>query len=323
MTRDQDPRPAAAEPTLFDEGAGVTRVDLRWRGMPGQIASYLLSDGGALAVVEPGPGRTLPTLLAALERLGHVPRYVTHNLVTHVHLDHAGAAGELATLAPGASVYVHPLGARHLVDPTRLFGSAQRIYGDRMEELWGSMLPLPQERLRVLTDEARVTIGGRTLVALDTPGHAVHHHAFFDPDERVVFGGDVTGIRLSGAAYVRPPTPPPDIDVARWLASIARIRALRPDRVLPTHFGGVADAGWHLDQLEARLRDWAAWAEERVAAGDDLAAMSGALAAKAHAEVVSALGSEAAAIDYEEAVPSPMLAAGLHRWASRHRAEQA
>jgi glyoxylase-like metal-dependent hydrolase (beta-lactamase superfamily II) len=299
--------------TTFQEAPGITRIDLQWRGLEGQIAAYVVEDQQELALVEVGPERTLPTLLAGLQAMGRAPEEVTRILVTHVHLDHAGAAGALAALAPRASVYVHPLGAAHLMDPSRLLRSAGRIYGDRMDELWGAMTPVASDRLVVLPDGGRVRVGRRTLIAVDTPGHARHHHAFHDPDAALLFGGDVTGIRLPGHSYVRPPTPPPELEVDRWLESIARIRALRPRRLLPTHFGGAADAERHLDELAERLRHWTEWARARLAAGDDLPALGEHLRDMAHREALEACGSAAAAAAYEEAVPSGMLAAGLYR----------
>lgn len=298
---------------LFVEAEGITRVDLGWRGMPAQIAAYILEDADGLAVVDPGPGSTLPTLLRALERLGRAPAEIGRILLTHVHLDHAGAAGALARIALSATIHVHPRGAAHLADPARLLSSARRIYAERMDALWGTMEPVPAERLRVLEDGDRVRVGARTLVAVDSPGHASHHHAYHEPDAGLLFGGDVTGIRLGGARYVRPPTPPPDVDVPRWLESLERIRGLRPGRILPTHFGGSTDAAWHLEDLAARLRTWTAWARARLAAGDDLPALAAALERMAHDEAVAACGSEAVARDYETAVPATMQAAGLFR----------
>jgi glyoxylase-like metal-dependent hydrolase (beta-lactamase superfamily II) len=176
------------------------------------------------------------------------------------------------------------------------------------------MRPLPRARLRVLEDGEAVMIGRRVLRAVDTPGHAWHHHVYFDPDARVLFGGDVTGIRLAGQPYVRPPTPPPDLDVERWIESLDRIRELGPVRLLPTHFGGSTDVEWHLEELRTRLVEWKRWAAGRIAAGDDLPRLAAALERKAHAEVLAACGGDEAALAYEEAVPSPMLAAGFHRY---------
>jgi glyoxylase-like metal-dependent hydrolase (beta-lactamase superfamily II) len=297
---------------LHAESPGVTRVDLRWRGLVGQVAAYLLADGDGLAVIDCGPGSTLGALLHAVRAAGHDPAALTHLLVTHVHLDHAGAAGALLRAAPRARLYVHPRGARHLQDPSRLLASAARIYGDQMDALWGTMLPVPAERMQVLEDGDEVRVGRRVLRALATPGHAVHHHVYHDGE--ILFSGDAGGIRLDGAAYVRPPTPPPDIDVPAWRASIARMRALGAARILPAHFGGAADVAWHLDDLESRLVDWAGWSARELAAGADLAILAEKLRAKAHAEVLAAGGSDDAALAYEAAVPAEMMAAGLLRY---------
>ncbi|HEX6751772.1 MAG TPA: MBL fold metallo-hydrolase [Longimicrobium sp.] len=289
-------------------------MDLVWNGYPRQVASYLVDGGDALAVVESGPGSTLPAVLGAVRALGRDPAEITHVLVTHVHLDHAGGAGGLLAHAPRAKVYVHPRGARHLADPSRLLASATMLYGDQMDRLWGSMVPVPADRLVVLQDGDEVRIGTRRLRAIDTPGHASHHHAYHDPDARLVFTGDVGGIRIDRAPYVCAPTPPPDIDLDAWQESLRRLRALDAAMLLPTHFGGVTDAAWHLDDLSARLRGWAAWTEAQALAGAGSAAMAAAMRHRATADIVAATGSEAAARAYELAVPYPMMAAGLARW---------
>jgi glyoxylase-like metal-dependent hydrolase (beta-lactamase superfamily II) len=303
----------------FEESPGVHRIDLNWNGLPGQVASYLVDGGSELAVVESGPGSTLPTLLDGVRSLGREPEEITHVLVTHVHLDHAGGAGALLRHASRARVYVHPRGARHLLDPSRLLASAALLYGDRMDELWGEMAPVPHDRLAVLEDGAEVRVGGRRLVAVDTPGHAGHHHAFHDPDAGLVFTGDVAGIRLGGARYVAAPTPPPEIDLDAWAKSLDRLRALRPRMLLPTHFGGVDDPGWHLDDLAARLAGWARWMETQAAAGVAGSALAAALRERATADLLAATESQDTARAYAVLVPYPMMAAGLERWYARHR----
>ncbi|HYW05834.1 MAG TPA: MBL fold metallo-hydrolase [Longimicrobium sp.] len=300
----------------YAEAEGVARIDLRWRDLAGQVASYIVADGGELAVIESGPGSTLPALLDGIRAAGHDPGAVTHILLTHVHLDHAGGAGELLRSTPRATVYVHPRGARHLTRPERLLASATRIYGDRMERLWGTIIPVPEDRLRVLDDGDEVRIGRRILRAIDTPGHAVHHHAYHDPDAGLLFSGDVGGIRFPGVAHVRPPTPPPDIDVVAWLGSIRRMRELGAHRILPTHFGGADDVEWHLDDLETRLVAWADWFTRELAAGANLAELTVALQERSRDEVVASVGSAEVASAYEASVPSPMMAAGLARYAA-------
>ncbi|MBV9108223.1 MAG: MBL fold metallo-hydrolase [Gemmatimonadetes bacterium] len=309
-------------PRPYEEAPGVHRVDLVWNGLPGQVASYLLDGGDALAVVESGPTSTLPAVLDAMRALGREPEEITHVLVTHVHLDHAGGAGALLRHAPRAKVYVHPLGAKHLADPSRLLASATQLYGDAMDRLWGEMIAVPQDRMVVLQDGDEVRIGGRRLRAVDTPGHARHHHAYHDPGEGLVFTGDVGGIRLQGHPYVSAPTPPPDIDLDAWQESIRRLRALDAAILLPTHFGGFGDPAWHLDDLAARLAAWAEWTGAQARAGAGSAAMAAALRDRATADIIAATGSEEAARAYELAVPYPMMAAGLERWWNVHRRDR-
>lgn len=303
-----------AEAAIHEEAAGITRIDHGWGG-PGFIASYLVAEGSDLALVEAGPASTLEALLAGVRAAGHDPARLTHLLLTHVHLDHAAGAGQLARMAPRARIYVHGVGAPHLEDPSRLLASAARLYGDRMDQMWGTMLPVPRGRIHVPADGEAIPVGARTLVALHTPGHATHHLAFHDPDARLVFTGDVAGIRLDEAPHVRPPTPPPDLDTPRWLESIARLRALRPEMLLLTHFGAVADAGWHLDDLAARLVDWTRRAGETT----DPAELAAALRADGDAQLVAATGDAALVRRYAESIPYEMMAAGLLRQAHPRR----
>jgi glyoxylase-like metal-dependent hydrolase (beta-lactamase superfamily II) len=297
-----------AEARIHSEAPGVTRIDHGWGG-PGFIASYLIEDAGELALVEAGPASTLDALLAGIRAAGQDPADLSHILLTHIHLDHAAAAGQLARIAPNAAVHVHPLGAWHLADPSRLLASAARLYGARMQEMWGTMLPVPAERIRTPEDGGAVRVGGRSLVALETPGHASHHFAFHDPDACLLFTGDVGGIRLESAPHVRPPTPPPELDTPAWLASIARLRDLEPRMLLPTHFGGIEDVAWHLDDLEARLRDWTRLA----AAHADPAAFAADLQRRGDAELLAATGDAGLVRRYAESIPYDMMAVGLLR----------
>lgn len=304
---------------LYREAEGVTRIDHGWRGA-GFIASYLVEDGDGLALVEAGPASTLDTLLAGIRAAGRDPAELTHILLTHIHLDHAAGAGHLARIAPRARVVVHPLGAHHLADPSRLLSSAARIYGDQMEALWGTMIPVDEERIDAAEDGLAVRVGGRTLRAVETPGHADHHHAWHDPDARLVFSGDVGGVRLDHALHVRPPTPPPDVDTGRWLESVNRLRALRPRVLLPTHFGGIHDPEWHLDDLETRLRAWTALAEGFDPR--DRAGLARALAESADPELLEASGDPALVGRYAETIPYDMMAAGLLRQRGRAAPER-
>ncbi len=231
-------------------------LDTLFQDEPGVIASYLLTGPNGLALVDVGSGATIETLLNAIRTSGHDPAEVKHLLITHVHMDHAGAAGALLAHMPQATVYVHRIGAPHLIDPSKLVKSAARIYGDQMERLWGHMEPVPEDRLIILDDTSEVTVGERTFAVLYTPGHAIHHVAYYDRRHAAVFTGDVAGVRLEGVDYVRPPTPPPDLDLEQWSASIERLKALRARSFYLPHFGPVYNTQDHLTQLRDRLYAW-------------------------------------------------------------------
>ncbi len=231
-------------------------TDLYFRGRQQAIASYTLTSGGETAIVETGPSTTISSLTNGLAQAGVSPLSVSKILLTHIHLDHAGATGSLMELLPNAVVYVSEVGAPHLADPSKLVGSASRIYGDQMEALWGEVLPVPEDRLRPLADGAVVRVGDLELHALYTPGHASHHLAYWVPASGAVFTGDAAGVRLPGTDRVLPPTPPPDLDLEEWDSSIERILGLHPSTMYLTHFGGFHDAERHLSELRARLFEW-------------------------------------------------------------------
>jgi glyoxylase-like metal-dependent hydrolase (beta-lactamase superfamily II) len=241
----------------------VVRVlDLRFQGAERVIAGFLLDSGEGPVLVETGPESCYPRLVEALRAEGVAPGEVRHVFVTHIHLDHAGAAWRLAEL--GATVYVHPRGAPHLVDPSRLLASAERIYGDQLKALWGEVRGIPEERVRPLADGEVVVLGGLEVQAVETPGHASHHHAYRVGE--VVFTGDVAGVRIAPGP-VLPPTPPPDIHLEAWKASLDRLRALRPRALYLTHFGPYEDVEAHLEALEATLLAWADWVRARLKEG--------------------------------------------------------
>ncbi len=229
----------------------IRALDLKFRQTPGLIAAWLLESAGEKALVEAGPGSTLPRLLEALQEAGATPGEIGKVFVTHVHLDHAGAAGWWAR--QGARVYCHPRARRHLVDPSRLLAGAHEVYGEAMESLWGEMLAAPEDKVTALEDGENVTVGEITLTALDTPGHARHHHAYAAGE--VCFTGDVAGIRLEGSAYLSVAAAPPQFELEPYLASARRLRAAGFERLCLTHFGEVADADAHLAAYETRLRE--------------------------------------------------------------------
>ncbi len=231
-------------------------LDTLYQGEPGIIASYLLTGSAGAALIDVGSAATTDQLIASMRLAGVDPREIRHIVLTHIHLDHAGAAGQLLGMCPEAKVYVHPSGARHLSDPSRLLQSAERIYGDRMQALWGTIVAVPAERLRVLAEGQAIRVGERTLHALHTPGHATHHIAYHDAARGEVFAGDVAGVRLEGIDLVRPPTPPPDLQLEDWYSSIDRLLDLNPRKLYLAHFGEVLNVGEHFGALRARLSLW-------------------------------------------------------------------
>ncbi|MBI5825986.1 MAG: MBL fold metallo-hydrolase [Chloroflexi bacterium] len=227
----------------------IVTIDLNFQNKTQAIASYLIRHNDAAVLIESGPGSSLPALEAGLAKEHLSPRDVTHVLLTHIHLDHAGAAGWLSQ--QGAEIYVHPNGAPHLLNPEKLIASATRIYGDRMEKLWGEFLPVEQNQLKVPKDAEEIVIGSLRFVAVNTPGHAEHHYSYLFED--VCFSGDVGGVRMPGFPYLRAPMPPPELHFGRWLESIARLRKEKFTRIAPTHFGIYEDAEWQLNELEKNL----------------------------------------------------------------------
>lgn len=292
-------------------------IDLNFQGQQGVIAAYLIEDAGEKALVEVGPGSTVDNLLAGLRELDVDPDDITSLLVTHVHLDHAGAAGTLVRLLPRARLYVHEIGAPHLIDPTKLVASATRIYGDMMGPLWGDIEPVPAERMTVLTEGSTVRIGGRTLTARYTPGHASHHVAFHEVNSGAVFTGDVAGVRLQGIEYVRPPTPPPDLDLELWSTSLDLLIALRPQALYLTHFGKSISVESHLDETRERLFAWAELLRGGKANGLDRDALIEMLRERGDAEILEATGDQGAATRFELATPYFMSVDGYLRYFRR------
>ncbi len=238
--------------------AGLDYVDLNFLGVPEIIATAILHSTAGVALVDPGPATTIDNLSRALQEKGIALRDVRQILLTHIHLDHAGATGSLVRANPDIEVFVHERGARHMIDPSKLMASAGRLYGGDMERLWGEFLPVPAERIRALKGEERITAAGRDLHVAYTPGHASHHVTFFDRSTRVAFCGDTAGIRRHGLGYIMPPTPPPDIDLEAWRASVDRILQWDPDTLFLTHFGPFHGARPHFQGMMENLDAWSA-----------------------------------------------------------------
>ncbi|MDR7485523.1 MAG: MBL fold metallo-hydrolase [Armatimonadota bacterium] len=227
-------------------------IDTDYEGTPQAIGAYLLT-GDRPALIETGPASTVETLLDGVQAAGVEPEHLQALAVTHIHLDHAGATGTLVRRFPHLEVYVHPVGAPHLADPSRLVSSARRLYGADLERLFGEVAPVPHGRIRAISDGAEVLLGSRRLAVFDTPGHARHHVVYFDRASKDLFTGDAAGVALPGSRYVRPPTPPPELDVPAWDATIGRLRGLGVRRLLLTHFGAHTWVEELLAQLQQRL----------------------------------------------------------------------
>jgi glyoxylase-like metal-dependent hydrolase (beta-lactamase superfamily II) len=288
----------------------IHTIDLHFLGRPGSIAAYLVPYSGGAVLVDPGPSSTLPALEAGLAAHGLDLGRVTHVLVTHIHLDHVGAAGTLARR--GTRVLVHPDGARHLFDPTRLLASAARLFGDRMEALWGEFLPVPAAQLDEVPDGAEISIGELRFTALHTPGHARHHVAYLLDD--TVFSGDVGGVRFPGPFYLRLPFVPPETHFAEWAASLERIRASGARRIAATHFGIYDDAAAHLDLGLRLLEATSAWLEWFMPSRPGLDALEAEFSARMR-RLGREMGLSEAQLDvYEADNPSRLCARGLERY---------
>jgi glyoxylase-like metal-dependent hydrolase (beta-lactamase superfamily II) len=243
----------------------IYTIDLNFQGIPKTIACYLLDGPDGYVLVETGPGSTLPTLLAWLAKKGLTPNDIKHVLVTHIHLDHSGAAGWWAN--QGAQVYVHHVGAQHLIDPRRLLASASLIYGSQMQPLWGEITPAPAERITPLYDGDKVEVAGIALTALDTPGHAYHHHVYVL--DTIAFTGDAAGVRILDTGLVDVPAPPPEFNLDVWQTTIARLLNHSFEAIYPTHFGKLIEWRNQLESLSDLLETAAYFVKRRLDRGLD------------------------------------------------------
>jgi len=271
-------------------------IDVFHEGLEHVICAWQVDD----VIVDPGPESTSDTLLDALGN--EEPRAL---LLTHIHFDHAGAAGALVRRWPELEVWVHERGARHLADPTRLVASAKRLYGEEFDRLWGEVVPIPAKNLRVLS-------GGESRDGWDvayTPGHASHHVSYRHADSGWVFAGDTAGVRLPPGELLLPPTPPPEFDLAAWRASIDTIEAWEPQTLAITHFGDYRDVAEHLD----RLREALARLTELATRTD-----SDGYAAALRAELADALD-ESAAVSFAQAMAPEDQWLGIDRYFDRRR----
>ncbi len=245
----------------------VWAIDLGFQGWDKIVHAYLLTSPDELALIETGPTSTLPALYAGIAAAGFDISLLRKILVSHIHLDHSGGAGAIMRDYPEVEVLVHPIGAPHLIDPSRLVSSAARLYTDRMDELWGEVVPAPEERVISLSDGETLDAAGHVLSVLFTAGHASHHVAFWEPDLSLIFTGDVGGVRMPGSGYVLPPAPPPDLAPDAWAISVERMRQTGAQRLCLTHGGVFDDATGHLETILPNLEEIEAVCRESMLAG--------------------------------------------------------
>jgi glyoxylase-like metal-dependent hydrolase (beta-lactamase superfamily II) len=283
------------------------------------IGSYLLAGRDELAIIDPGPGSMVESLLTSIQAVGFDPQEVTHILATHVHLDHMGAAGTLVRQLPRAQVYAHSKGAPHLLDTAKVVASASRIFGERMKLLWGEIESTPQERLSIIEGGDILNIAGRRLEVHYTPGHAVHHVIFFDAHSGELFTGDVAGVKLQDVDYVRPPTPPPDLDLEAWSNSINLVKSLRPNVLYIGHFGAIKNIPEHFDLLREKLNSWGDFVLGAMRDGKDEAEITALLIEHTKPELLRAAHNPHAIERYEIATNYPMTVQGYMRyWRKKH-----
>jgi glyoxylase-like metal-dependent hydrolase (beta-lactamase superfamily II) len=285
-------------------------LDTRHLGRNGIIAATAVETDEGLILFDAGPESTFENVAAEIRGLGFAIEDVRHVFLSHIHFDHAGAAWRFAEL--GATIYVHPRGAAHLLDPENLVNSARRIFGNELQRLWGHVAPVWQDRIRVLQDDEVVPLRPLQIRAIETPGHASHHHIYHWDD--TVFGGDVAGVRIGNGPPI-PPLVPPELHVESWRESIAKIRALDPARLYLPHFGVVdVDVQGHLAALEDRVMRWPNWFRDRLRRGANEAELRRSFAELEHGELREGGATEADVLAYEQADPSYMAVAAVERY---------
>jgi glyoxylase-like metal-dependent hydrolase (beta-lactamase superfamily II) len=268
-------------------------IDLLHGGAARTVGVYLLDTSEGLSLFDCGPSSCIAALKAGLAERGVELGDVNNLLLSHIHLDHAGAAGSLVREHPELRVWVSEVGAPHLIDPSRLERSARRLYGETFDGLWGELAPVPEQNVRIAGDRAA------GLEVFAAPGHASHHICYFD--DSTLYAGDAAGVRIQPSRSVLPPTPPPDIDVEAWYRTLEQIERRAPERLALIHFGLADDVSRHLAELRERLDTWAKRVEEGMAEAEFVAA------AKADLPPDEADG-------YDRAMPFWQSYAGLRRY---------
>lgn len=302
-----------------NNSAKVHTLDLHFLGLPGTIASYLVPHKGGAILIESGPGSTIQNLKKSLEPYHLSIQDITDVFLTHIHLDHAGAAGWFAQ--QGARIHVHPNGAPHLLNPEKLLASAERIYGDQMQALWGDFLSVPEDKLVIMQDQTEIEFDHFTIRAIDTPGHANHHYAYILGD--ICFSGDIGGVRMQGLQHLRIPMPPPEFHLEIWRDSINKLLLLYQQgyfsQIAPTHFGVFHDTEWHLNTVLKSLDEIEIWLLKNMPGNPTLDQINQQfLIWTAELSAQQGLAKEHVQA-YEAANPSWMSAAGIQRYWRKFR----
>lgn len=292
-------------------------IDLNFRGSPRVIATAILQGHDGITLVDPGPTSCLPALESGLGERGLTLRDVRALLLTHIHLDHAGAAGSIVERVPSVRVYVHERGAPHMIDPEKLLASATRLYGAQMDALWGAFLPVPASQVNVLKGGERLEVGGSAINVAYTPGHAKHHVSYLDERDGMAYVGDTAGVRVSGD-YLIAPTPPPDIDIEAWQESLSIIEAWQPVSLFLTHFGPITPARAHLARFRTVVADAAERSRQMIEAGGADEELAKRFAEKMRQDVRKSLP-EHEARAAELAAPFDQLWQGLSRYWQKKR----
>jgi glyoxylase-like metal-dependent hydrolase (beta-lactamase superfamily II) len=295
--------------------------DTRHLGRANIIAVTALEADRGLVLFDVGPESAFQRIINELRKVGFEPSDVRHVFLSHIHFDHAGAAWRFAEL--GATVYVHPRGLPHLIDPAKLIASAQRIFGDDLEKLWGRVAAVPADRVRGLEDGEIIQLPPFEIRAIATPGHASHHHVYHWDDH--VFGGDIAGVRIGRGPPI-PPFVPPELHIESWHDSIAKIRALNAAQLYLPHFGKIeGKISDHLAALDERVSRWSEWLRNKIRAGVNEDELCSAFATYEHDDLRSEPGVsniEALITDYETADPSHMAVSGALRYWRKYHPEQ-
>ena len=270
MATSKGKSPDSGAPDITDLGNDVFQIDTRMAGYRGITAGYLIRSSRP-CLVETGTAWSAPVMREALAKLGVGSADLSTVVVTHIHLDHAGGAGDIAAMYPAANVVVHQKGARHLADPSRLMASARLVYGDALDVLFGTLAPVPADRIRSLDDVGTIDLGdGRRLDSHYSPGHAKHHVGLIDSASGDLYVGDAAGVYIHETGDLRPATPPPDFDLDTALASLRKFASLRPTRLLFAHYGPANDVSGLLERSAEEITVWVEGTRQARGAGMDL-----------------------------------------------------